>query len=133
MGWKKEAKKRARLEKIVKEASEQSHRTIIPHILPMTSLKELDLHQYDYCLVANEIEAKQTDHSSTFREVLGKINKNDQILIVIGPEGGFSEKELAFLDHEHVYSIRLGKRILRTETAPLYVLAALSFYFEEWS
>ncbi|MFC0014875.1 MULTISPECIES: 16S rRNA (uracil(1498)-N(3))-methyltransferase [Allobacillus] len=130
---KKEAKKRARLEKIVKEASEQSHRTIIPNILPLISLRELDLQQYDYCLIANETEAKQADHSSTFREVLGKINKNDQILVIIGPEGGFSEKELAFLNHDHVYSIRLGKRILRTETAPLYVLAALSFYFEEWS
>ncbi|HYK72108.1 MAG TPA: RsmE family RNA methyltransferase, partial [Pseudoneobacillus sp.] len=47
-----------------------------------------------------------------------------------GPEGGLSEKEIQLLQ-EHGFQIcGLGPRILRTETAPLYLLSAVSYHFE---
>ncbi|WP_369404868.1 RsmE family RNA methyltransferase [Piscibacillus salipiscarius] len=64
--------------------------------------------------------------------MINQVEKGDHILIIIGPEGGFSDQEIEFLSDHNCQSIRLGPRILRTETAPLYALSAISFYFEEW-
>ncbi len=131
---KKATKKIARLQKITKEASEQSHRTVIPEVLSVTTLEQLLQNAvFDHYLIASELEAKKDEHSSTFKQVLAKIKKNDKVLVLIGPEGGFSDKELALVETHAFTPIRLGKRILRTETAPVYVLSAMSFYFEEWS
>jgi 16S rRNA (uracil1498-N3)-methyltransferase len=47
------------------------------------------------------------------------------IMLLIGPEGGFGEHELALAAHHGFQSCRLGPRVLRAETAPLAALAAL--------
>ncbi|RZH78525.1 RsmE family RNA methyltransferase, partial [Staphylococcus aureus] len=52
------------------------------------------------------------------------------VLCIFGPEGGISEKELLLLEEANAKLAGLGPRILRTETAPLYVLSAASFYFD---
>lgn len=131
---KKEQKKLDRLRKIAKEASEQSHRSIVPVIHEKQSLKELiQSKTYNHFWVASELEAKgDTNHSSSFKAAIQQVNEGDHILIIVGPEGGFSDKEISFLIGQGCQSIRLGPRILRTETAPLYALSAISFYFEEW-
>lgn len=49
----------------------------------------------------------------------------------IGPEGGFDEAEIAMAGKEGVTPVTLGKRILRTETAGLFVLSALGLLLEE--
>ena len=51
-------------------------------------------------------------------------------LIVFGPEGGISESEVAALKNFGAVFTSLGPRILRTETAPLYALAAISCEYE---
>ena len=50
---------------------------------------------------------------------------NDNIIIAIGPEGGFSTKEANYLISKGFIPTSLGKRILRTETAGLYTLSAI--------
>jgi len=52
------------------------------------------------------------------------------MLIVFGPEGGIAEEEAEALRAANFQSIALGPRILRTETAPLYALSAISYQFE---
>ncbi|PKR79038.1 16S rRNA (uracil(1498)-N(3))-methyltransferase [Halalkalibacillus sediminis] len=130
---KKESKKLSRLRKISKEAAEQSHRSKLPLIHEKHTLKEvLSENTYDHLFVASELEAKAPSEDGSFAEALKQISPGDNLLVVIGPEGGLSNDEISFLTSNQFKSIRLGPRILRTETAPLYVLSAISFYFEEW-
>ncbi|RPF55584.1 16S rRNA (uracil(1498)-N(3))-methyltransferase [Aquisalibacillus elongatus] len=130
---KKEQKKLDRLYKIAKEASEQSHRSLIPDIKPIQPVESLFKQRtFDHVLVASEFLAKGQDQQQSFKEAINQVHDGDHILLIVGPEGGFTESEIQFLEQNDARSIRLGSRILRTETAPLYALSALSFYFEEW-
>lgn len=127
-------KKAKRFEKIIKEASEQSHRNRIPELSPVMKLKALleESESYTVKLFAYEEEAKDTTvNTSAFASVLSNLSENDQILLVIGPEGGISAEEADLLKESGFQAIRLGKRILRTETAALYALAGISYHLEE--
>ncbi|MGA9287968.1 MAG: 16S rRNA (uracil(1498)-N(3))-methyltransferase [Anaerobacillus sp.] len=127
----KSAKKIQRLKKIAKEAAEQSHRTTIPDIeMPhsISSLIELS-ETYEHKLIAYEEEARAGE-SAALVQALHEANLNDRIMIIFGPEGGLSEKEVAILKDAGFSSCGLGPRILRTETAAMYVLAAISYHFE---
>lgn len=128
---KKAAKKTERLRKIAKEAAEQSHRTVIPQIDDPVSfeglLKQLD--GFDHKLVAYEEEAKQGE-SMRLAETLQAVKPGEKLLIVFGPEGGLDEKEVERLLAQGFMTCSLGPRILRTETAPLYALSAISYQLE---
>lgn len=129
---KKSAKKLARLQKIAKEASEQCHRNKIPEIYQMMNLKQLveTSEAFDVKLFAYEEEAKVNVYSS-LGDILMHVNIEDKVLLCIGPEGGFSEKEVNELKESGFLPVRLGPRILRAETAPIYALSAISYHFEE--
>lgn len=129
---KKQAQKLTRYNRIVKEASEQCHRQQVPNI-SVTPLQEIIQHEnnhYDMILFAYEEEAKKASYSS-FHRVLREVTRGSRICLIIGPEGGFSEKEVQLLKQFQAKPVRLGPRILRTETAALYALANISYYFEE--
>lgn len=124
-------KKVERFQKIAKEAAEQSNRQVIPKIYPPVSFKEL-IHlgeKYDYRLVAYEEDGKEGSFH-VFPELLGKIKNGQSLLVVFGPEGGFSNEEITLFRQHDFVTCGLGPRILRTETAPLYVLAAVSYHTE---
>ncbi|TLS39352.1 16S rRNA (uracil(1498)-N(3))-methyltransferase [Pseudalkalibacillus caeni] len=127
----KSEKKLDRLRKIAKEAAEQSHRTAIPEVEAPLSLQEvIDMEpEYDLKLVAYEEEAKQGE-SSNLSQALHQANRGQRVLLVIGPEGGLTEEEISDLTDAGFLLCGLGPRILRTETAALYFLAAVSYHFE---
>ncbi|MEG0261162.1 MAG: 16S rRNA (uracil(1498)-N(3))-methyltransferase [Lysinibacillus sp.] len=130
---KKGAKKQERLQKIAKEAAEQSHRTHIPHIHEPVSFKQLMnmVANYDAIFIADEEDAKQetrTRFADKLKNVYDK--KSKSILIIFGPEGGIARKEADSLLQLGAQTMSLGPRILRAETAPLYVLSAISYEFE---
>lgn len=129
---KKAEKKLTRFEKIVKEASEQSHRNYLPEIKPAMSLQALvkESESYQVRIFAYEEEAK-TGEFTSFASVVSKLNTGDNVLICVGPEGGFSEQEVVTLKDHHFIPVRFGPRILRTETAALYGLASISYHMEE--
>lgn len=129
---KKQIKKIERLSKIAKEASEQSERIQIPNVHPVCSIQDL-LNEYDgytWCLYAHAEEARENNFDSLSGH-LSKVKQGDRILVVFGPEGGFSSQEVRQLKEKGFLSTRLGPRILRMETAPLYFLASLSYHIEE--
>lgn len=128
---KKSEKKLVRLKKIAQEAAEQSHRTRIPEVMSVISFKELlNLStSYDACIVAYEESAKEGE-SLNFSKTLNELQPNDRVLLVFGPEGGLSREEIERLTEFGMKICSLGPRILRTETAPLYALAAISYHFE---
>ena len=127
---KKVPKKLERLEKIVKEAAEQSYRAHLPTVDFVTYDEVLqDASNYTACLVAYEESAKQGE-ASVLATTLAGLQEGDSLLVVIGPEGGFAEAEIARLAEAGFKQAALGRRILRTETAPFYVLSAVSYHFE---
>ncbi len=128
---KKAAKKTERLRKIAKEAAEQSHRTEIPSVYdPVDIRRLLDLAEsYDYKLVAYEEDAKQGESSQLAKTIRGMV-PGQSLLMVFGPEGGLDTAEVNQLLENGFQTCSLGPRILRTETAPLYALSAISYQLE---
>ena len=107
-------KKHERFMTIVKEASEQSERTVLPIISDFTDLKSLELDKYDYKLFCYARE-----NNLNIKEELIGLKKNHNILILIGPEGDFSSKEINLTIENNFIPVTLGNTRLRTETAAL--------------
>ncbi|QNG61164.1 16S rRNA (uracil(1498)-N(3))-methyltransferase [Bacillus sp. PAMC26568] len=128
---KKAAKKVERWRKIVKEASEQSYRNLIPEVHePAGWNKLLEISKsFDLKIVAYE-ESSKKDELSNLAKALNTAIPGQSILVVFGPEGGLTEEEIKQLADTDFIVCGLGPRILRTETAPLYVLSAISYNFE---
>lgn len=128
---KKGNKKTERLRKIAKEAAEQCHRTIIPEIASPVSFQELLLHarNFDVLLFADEEDAK-SDEPNKIADRLKNVYHKQSVMVVFGPEGGISRKEAEALRLAGFQSVSLGPRILRAETAPFYLLSAMSYEFE---
>ena len=61
---------------------------------------------------------------------LKQLEKGESMLVVFGPEGGLTEQEVGKLIENGFVACGLGPRILRTETAPLYLLSAVSYQLE---
>lgn len=119
---KKFKKKRERWLSICKEAAEQSHRNIIPEITELKTLKNLENIDYEskfVCSVSNK--------ENLVNKYLQNNNKCDRMLFVIGPEGGISAKEEEYLNSIGFVSVSLGSRVLRVETAAIYVASVVSF------
>ena len=119
----KEEKKKTRWESICKEASEQSHRVTIPKIEKIININELLNYKKQQNLICS-----LTDKTQPLEEYLNKDNK--EILFVIGPEGGFSNKEENFLIQNGFLPTTLGKRVLRVETAAIYVASIINYVYK---
>jgi len=127
---KREQSKQKRWKAIAESAAKQSGRGVIPEIFPMMSLKEayafVKEKEFETKLIPYEC-AEGMEHT---RELIGKIKSGSRIAIFIGPEGGFEKEEIAAAIEAGIEPITLGKRILRTETAGMAVLAVLMFYLD---
>lgn len=124
------SKKLDRWQKIAEIAAKQSMRDIIPNVKSIIKTKEIDVDMYDVVLVAYENE----EHNMLKAELKKLESQNKQeynIAIVIGPEGGISEKEIELLDEKNVKFVSLGKRILRTETAGLVMAGNILYELEK--
>ena len=119
---KKETKKIDRWNKILKEASEQSKRVVIPKINSILDIKELAKLDYDIKILCTVNEL-----STSIKRVLSKDLKGAKIILVIGPEGGFTDAEEKILIENGYISTSFGNRVLRTETASLYALSIINY------
>lgn len=119
----KKEKKKQRWQMICKEASEQSHRVTIPEVQDVISLKELINNKKELNLICSLNEyTKPLDNYLT--------NDVKSILFVIGPEGGFSKKEEEYLIEQEFQCTTLGKRVLRVETAAMYVASVINHIYK---
>jgi 16S rRNA (uracil1498-N3)-methyltransferase len=128
---KKAIKKQERLQKIAKGAAEQSKRLMIPKTEILSNLKALtdQFEQYDQVLIAYEESAKAGE-TAAFVDRLSQLKAGQNLLVIFGPEGGLSPEEIDVFTQLGAVKIGLGPRIMRAETAPMYVLSAISFYTE---
>ena len=124
---KKEAAKVARWQKQAEAAAKQSKPSIIPKIHPVMSYKEAVEYamQCDVRLVPYENERGMQGT----REALSTIKAGTSVSVMIGPEGGFAEDEIAQVK-DSMQVISLGKRILRTDTAGIAVMSMLMLELE---
>ncbi len=120
---KKQEKKLERWISICKEASEQSKRNKIPQISKITTIKELCKESFDEKYICSTFEK-----NNIISKILTKKINNKRILFVIGPEGGITPKEEEYMINEGLTPISLGTRIMRIETAAIYIASIANFY-----
>lgn len=119
----KENKKTSRWQKIVKEASEQSKRTKIPEVLDVISVSELSrIEGYDVKLLCTVRE-----NTKNLKKLLSNIREGAKIIVVIGPEGGFTTEEEETLIQGGFETVSLGNSVLRTETASLFIMSVVRY------
>jgi 16S rRNA (uracil1498-N3)-methyltransferase len=76
------------------------------------------------------IPYENADDIARTKEIIGCIKSNQSVGIFIGPEGGFEDKEIELATETGIWPITLGRRILRTETAGLAMLAIIMLQME---
>lgn len=120
-------KKNERWNKISVEASKQCGRTDIVPVEEICTFNEMleKLNDYDKIILAYEKETKP------LKEVLNNTKKDEKIAIIIGAEGGFEIEETEkILKQNNTYSVSLGERILRAETASLNLISIIMYVME---
>ncbi len=125
---KKKKQRKERWQSIAESAAKQSKRNVIPEVfdvisykLAMQKAKEMDLFLVPY---ENERGMAET------KEALARIRPGMKVGILIGPEGGFDDREIALAREAGAVVISLGERILRAETAAITAVAMGMLYVE---
>ena len=126
---KKAANKTARWNAVAASAAKQSKRMIQPEVAEPCSFRQaletasgLDIRLIPY---------ERADGMQGTRKILERVRPGDSVGILIGPEGGFEEREVEQAREAGFEPITLGRRILRTETAGLTALSILMYLLEQ--
>jgi len=114
-------KKLLQWQAIAISACEQSHRTQIPMIHPVASFE----HFIKHCQTTTKL-VLDTKMSQPLQDC--DVKEGD-IALLIGPEGGLSETEVLAAKEHGFQSLRLGPRILRTETAAIVAIGIMQAWF----
>ena len=111
-------KRVARWQEIVVSACEQSGRNIVPKVLPLTT--------YAQALQQLSQETTKLLMSLNRAQKLSDVQpQSGKVVFMVGPEGGWTEKEEQQAFDAGFQSVTLGKRVLRTETTSLAAIAAM--------
>lgn len=119
-------RKLERWNKIIREAAEQSGRQIIPVLEPIRQWDEM----LAGCNTGVVLIPWEGETVQSLKQVLERQPEiPESVTVFIGPEGGFSLKEVEEAKNKGAIPVTLGPRILRTETAGLVVASALLYHF----
>lgn len=114
---KRSERKMERLNLIALEASEQSYRQYPVKVTGIINKKDLNNEK-----VKTNLYADVNNHP----HILDRVNLNDSLCIIVGPEGGFSEQERKYFAELEFEPVTLGHNIFRAETAPIAIANILS-------
>ena len=122
-----EEKRAGRWQKIAREAAMQSSRLDIPQIEPVRSFR-------DYVFSLNPAPGTLLlfpweEGTEPVKNVLKRNPDAGNIVVLVGPEGGFSGKEANEAKSRGFHPVSLGSNILRTETAALAVLSMIGYEY----
>lgn len=123
-------KKISRWQKIAAEAAKQSGRGIVPDISDMLTFEQA-IREATGVSDSIGIMPYECEMQTKLREVLLSCAAK-RINILIGPEGGFDELEVSAARNSGIKTVTLGPRIMRTETAPIAVCAAVMYELGDW-
>lgn len=113
-----EPPKKERLMRILVEATEQCGGSCVPELGNVVGFEEA---------VKSAKGAKIMAYEKATAKSFGKLKIGDEVSVFVGPEGGFTEKEVALFEQNGGEIFHLGGRILRTETAPTAILGKIFF------
>ena len=120
-------KQTARLSRIAEEAAKQCGRGILPIVREPVHFPEM-------LKLAAEAECGlfcyEGSGTASLKSTLNENSLARSFSVIVGSEGGFSPDEAEAARAAGLKSVNLGPRILRCETAPIYALSALSYFFE---
>ncbi len=121
-------KQRERMQRIADEAAKQCGRATLPTVKALVSFA-------DMIALARESELAifcyENCRALSIRGLLEKSGAGVRsISVIIGSEGGFSEREAAEIEAAGIHPVTLGHRILRCETAPTFALSTLAYFYE---
>lgn len=116
-------KKCERWQKIAIEAAKQSKHCVLPTVHSIQSLNEF----LTNCTAQLKLVAYELESTTTLKQVLRSSDLNVDTAFIVGAEGGLESREVQQSIDKGFVAISLGKQILRTETAPLALLAALQY------
>ncbi|MBC8014959.1 MAG: 16S rRNA (uracil(1498)-N(3))-methyltransferase [Sporomusaceae bacterium] len=123
-----EAKKKARCQrwqKVAVEAAKQCGRTVVPVIEPISGLAAI-LAAVDADTIVIMLYEGQA--AQGLKQTLAE-HKAKKYILLVGPEGGFSAKEVTLCQNHGACIVTLGPRILRTETAALAGVAMVMYEY----
>jgi len=122
-----------RWQQIAEAAAKQSRRGIIPRVREVMSFKEAA--EYSQCaqirLIPYELAEENGQSMEKTKSIISSLKPGEDVAVFIGPEGGFAEEEMEEALQKGLIPITLGRRILRTETAGMAVLAILMYHLEQ--
>lgn len=118
---KRENGKIERWKSIAKEAAEQSRRCKIPQIEGVISKKDLK----NYLSKTNILAYEESKEYTLLDKIKGE---KESITLLVGPEGGFDKSEVDYFLSLGFSSVSLGNRILRCETAAIFLTSLVSVY-----
>jgi 16S rRNA (uracil1498-N3)-methyltransferase len=113
-----------RWQRIALSAAKQSGRTLVPKVLTLCEFQDLVTRPGTGTL---NLLCWEREGQLTLKQVYDRERNVRAILLVIGPEGGFSSAEADTAQQAGFQSVQLGRRILRSETAALAALSVVQF------
>ena len=119
--------KQEKWQKVMFEASKQCERAKIPTCFAPTTFDELLQKDFDKIIVLAE---RSTEKSLKQYLSENPTKKGERILAIIGPEGGFSQKEFDYFRSKNLPLISLGDLILKAETAVIVTLGDIVYEYQ---
>ena len=119
--------KQEKWQKVMFEASKQCERAKIPTCFAPTTFEEILQKDFDKIIVLAE---RSTEKSLKQYLSENPIKKGEKILAIIGPEGGFSQKEFDYFRSKNLPLISLGDLILKAETAVIVTLGDIVYEYQ---
>jgi 16S rRNA (uracil1498-N3)-methyltransferase len=113
-----------RWERIAREAARQSGRNRVPRIWSLTTFDQVLEQKKDAGL---KLVCWEEEESGSVRQILATQGESRQACVLIGPEGGFSAREVEQAAAAGFQSVSLGRRLLRTETAAIMIIGLIQY------
>lgn len=115
-----------RIKRITVEACKQCGRAFVPEVEFSNTIGELSIEQYDTVIFMNEHEREMSFSDVSLNNV-----KEKKVALIVGAEGGFSNREVNEICDKGAISVSLGKRILRAETASVAAMSIAMYKLGE--
>ncbi len=127
-------KKQVRWQAVARSAAEQSEGLFIPQIHPPMTVADYcqAYSQGDFAMRKRILLLERKDDRAPLKTLVAELGADEPITFAFGPEGGWTDAELASFSAAGFVSASLGERILRTETAAMAVMSAIVYESASW-